>query len=32
MDFKAIEAKLAEVWAQIEPFLKKLYDFIMGIK
>lgn len=32
MDLKALEAKLAEIWAQIEPFLAKLYEFIMSVK
>lgn len=32
MDFEKIKAELEKIWAQIEPFLKNLYDFIMGIK
>ena len=32
MDFNAIKETLAQYWAQIEPFLAKLYDFIMSVK
>ena len=32
MDLKALEAKLAEIWAQIEPIFKAIYDFVMSTK
>ena len=32
MDFNAFKEYLAEYWAKIEPFLAKLYDFIMSVK
>ena len=30
--FEEIEAKLAEIWAQVEPILSKIYNFVMEIK
>ena len=32
MDFAAIQAKLAEIWAQIEPFFKAIYDYVTSAK
>ena len=32
MDFEAIKVELEKAWAQIEPILAALYDFIMKIK
>ena len=32
MDFAAFKEWLTESWAKLEPFLAKLYDFIMSVK
>ena len=30
--FEEIEAWLADIWAQVEPILSKIYNFVMEVK